>query len=827
MSGSRPLSAKAASPRPTQDRLPARDLPRSLADFLVVGIGASAGGLDACSKLLGALPAGSGMAFILVQHLDPTHESMLVDLLSAHTAMTVQQAGDGMPLEPEHVYVIPPGTYLSVHAGALRLSPPQARRGARLPFDFLLHSLAADRGDRAICVILSGTGADGTLGLKAVKERGGLVIAQDPEEAGYDGMPRSAIITGAVDLVLPVANIPDALMDHGRHMVLKRTQAGSCSRDTAQDRLSEIIDLLRTKTAHDFSRYKRGTLQRRIERRMGLAAVDPGDMGRYLEILRSSKTELDTLSKDLLINVTSFFRDPQVFDLLKETLIPELVGGQPPDRPLRIWVAGCSTGEEAYSLAMLFREQITATERALKLQVFASDVDPHAVAIAREGLYPETIEADVSVARLGRFFSREDHAYRVSPELRAMVVFTVQDVLADPPFSRLDLISCRNLLIYLRPEAQAKVVSHFHFALRQGGILLLGSSETVGDADARFQSISKPERLYRHTALSRPGELGFPVSYGARSPSLPLEGHAPARPAALAELCRRLVLETYAPAAILINRRNECLYSLGPTDRYLRVAPGHPSHDLLAMARQGLRTKLRSAIQQASQDHARIVVAGGQTTQDGKPDPFTITVQPVSIDGEQLLLICFVDKTTHAQRGDRPVAARDVSRVAELEQELEATRTELRDAIRSLEISGEEQKAINEEALSANEEYQSTNEELLTSKEELQSLNEELTALNGQLQETLERQRTTFNDLQNVLYSTDVATLFLDADLQDPVLHARHQVALQCHTQRRRSATRRPALAGYGWRPSYRCSNGAADAGAERARSRRPKRNLV
>jgi two-component system CheB/CheR fusion protein len=734
-------------------------------DFPVVGIGASAGGLDACRKLVDALPAGNGMAFILVQHLDPTHESMMVDLLAGHTSMTVRQATDGMLLEREHLYVIPPGTYLSVAKGALHLSQPQARHGARLPFDFLLHSLAEECGNRAICVILSGTGSDGSVGLKAVKKKCGLVIAQDPDEAGYDGMPRSAIMTGAVDLVLPIAKIADALVKYDRRMGLIRTQNGSPPQDGAQDWLPTIIDLLRTKTAHDFTLYKQGTLQRRIERRM--AAVETDDMDRYLEILRSDTSELDLLAKDLLINVTSFFRDPKVFDLLAEKIVPDLVRSQAPDHPIRIWVAGCSTGEETYSLAMLFREQIIAAKRNIKLQVFASDVDPDAVASAREGLYRETIEADVSAERLARFFTKEDHSYRVLPELRAAVVFTVQDVLADPPFSRLDLVSCRNLLIYLRPEAQAKVVSLFHFALREGGILLLGSSETVGNVDGRFEVISKSEQLYRHIGRSRPGELNFSRTPGdsVRTLVRPGQGQTPSRQAALADLCRRLVMETYAPAAVLINRRHECLYFLGPTDRYLSVAPGHPTHDLLAMAREGLRTKLRSAIQRASQENTRIVVAGGQMNRNGDALSFSIAVQPVLNEGEELLLICFVDEPKQERTRGRAITPPDVPRVAELEQELAATKTELEGAIRNLEILSEEQKAINEEALSVNEEYQSTNEELLTSKEELQSLNEELTALNSHLQETLERQRTTSNDLQNVLYSTDVATLFLDTNL--------------------------------------------------------------
>jgi len=768
MVDSRARQMKAARPRSRRRPLPERGpASGSGEDFPVVGIGASAGGLDACRKLMDAVPARSGMAFVLVQHLDPTHESMMVDLLAGHTSMTVRQATDGMPLEREHLYVIPPGTYLSVGNGVLHVSKPQARHGARLPFDFLLHSLAEEYGARTICVILSGTGADGSLGLKTVKEKGGLVIAQEPGEADYDGMPRSAIMTGAVDLVLPVAKIPEALVKYNRRMTLNRSHSDPTPRDTAPDRLPAIIDLLRTKTAHDFTLYKPGTLQRRIERRMAMAAIETDNMDRYLEILRSDTRELDLLAKDLLINVTSFFRDPKVFDLLAEKIVPDLIRGHSPDHPIRIWIAGCSTGEETYSLAMLFREQITAAKRNVKLQVFASDVDPEAVASAREGLYPEAIEADVSAARLARFFTKDDHGYRVLPELRAAVVFTVQDVLADPPFSRIDLVSCRNLLIYLRPEAQAKVLSLFHFALRDGGILLLGGSETVGNSDGRFEMISKPERLYRHIGHSRPGEFGFSISAGdrVRGPASQRQVHAPTRDAALAELCRRLVMETYAPAAVLIDRKHECLYSLGPTDRYLRVPQGHPTSDLLALARPELRIGLRSAIQRASQENARIVVPGSRTNRPGDQSSFSIAVQPVLNDGEELLLVCFADEPKQETRRGRSTTPGKGPRIAELEQELEATRTELQGAIRNLEISGEEQQAINEEALSVNEEFQSTNEELLTSKEELQSLNEELTALNSQLQETLERQRTTSNDLQNVLYSTDVATLFLDTNL--------------------------------------------------------------
>jgi two-component system CheB/CheR fusion protein len=750
----------------------ARGPPHAYGGFAVVGIGASAGGLEACTKLLASLPPGNGLAFIVVQHLDPKHESMMVDLLSEHTTMPVLQATDGMPLRADHVYIIPPAAYLAVKAGILRLSEPEARHGARLPVDFLLRSLAEACGTRAICVILSGTGTDGCLGLKAIKEKCGLVIAQDPAEAGFAGMPRAAIATGAVDLVLRAAEIPAALQRYARRIGQVQTaEMGAAPAgpepEAVADWLPDIVDLLRRRTAHDFTLYKPGTLQRRVERRMAMASIESDSMARYLDLLRDDPAELDALARDLLINVTSFFRDPAVFEAMERQVVPELIHAGNPERALRIWVAGCSTGEETYSLAMIFREQIMAAQSDMKLQLFASDVDPDAVATARDGLYPDSITATVTPARLARFFTREEHGYRISPDLRACVVFTVQDVLADPPFSRLDLVSCRNLLIYLLPEAQARVISVFHFALREGGVLLLGSAETVGSATARFEVISKKERIYRHIGRSRPGEYDFLQNAGAgarlrAAPGLPA---SLGRQTDLAELGKRLVLEAFAPAAVLINRAHECLFSLGPTDRFLRVPKGHSSLDLLAMVRPGLRSKLAAALRQAAEGPTRVVMEGARMLGAAGTGTVTLDIRPVTSAGEDLLLVCFSEGAAAPAPRD-PAAGPGLPRMAELEHELEATRADLKSVTQDLEASVEEQKAVNQEALSVNEEYQATNEELLTSKEELQSLNEELTALNSQLQETLERQRKTSDDLQNVLYSTDIATLFLDAALK-------------------------------------------------------------
>jgi two-component system, chemotaxis family, CheB/CheR fusion protein len=772
----------APQPPPTKRALPRRQIaargpPWAAADFLIVAIGASAGGLEACSRLIDAMPDDSGMALIFVQHLDPNHGSLLADLLASHTTMAVSQAVDGDVLAPDHLYIIPPGTYLSVKNATLHLSEPEARHGARLPFDFLLRSLGDDCAKRTACVILSGTGADGSEGAKVLKARGGLVIAQAPDEAEYDGMPRSAILTGAVKLTLKIADIPAALMQHSTHHTNQVGPEDRSSERAPTDDLGAIIELLRTRTAHDFTLYKQGTLKRRIERRMAMGAGSMHDMASYLVVLEADPAELELLAKDLLINVTSFFRDPKIFEHLARTTIPALIREHAADQPLRVWIAGCSTGEETYSLAMLLSEEIAAAKRNIKMQIFASDVDADAVTIAREGRYPSTIAAEVSPERLARFFSKQKDGYKIAPDLRAHVVFTVQDVLSDPPFSKIDFISCRNLLIYLGQEAQAKVISLFHFALRQGGVLLLGSSETAGNLEGRFEIISKHERLYRRIGRARSGDVSLALAKpDGRAITKPGPAvSVPSRQTALADLARRVAVRTYAPALVLINRRLECLYFLGPTARYLHHAEGHPTTDLLEMVPQGARIKLRAAIQQASPDEPHVSVTGALVGPSGSEHTCTIEVHSLNHDGEELLLVGFIEADAGQQSSTRkPVAktspgakrsGHEQSRIADLEQELETTRTELHAAIQNLEWSSDEQKAVNEEAMSVNEEFQSTNEELLTSKEELQSLNEELTALNSQLHETLDRQRTTSNDLQNVLYSTDVATLFLDPDL--------------------------------------------------------------
>ena len=565
---------------------------------------------------------------------------------------------------------------------------------------------------------------------------------------------------------MPVAGIPAALINRASVLRAQPSAAKPDANGEIENGFLEILDLVRQKTHQDFSLYKTGTLERRIERRMAMASI--ADVARYVERLQSDPAELDSLGHDLLINVTEFFRDPAAFEALAASIIPDMVQEQPLDRPLRIWVPGCSTGEEVYSLTMLFLEAIEASKRNIKLQVFASDVDAHSVAFARAGLYGPETAARVGEKRLARFFSREGKGYRVVRDLREAVVFTVQDLLADPPFSRLDLISCRNLLIYLRPGAQEQILSLFHFALRAGGVLFLGRSETVGKFAERFEPLNKKQRIYRHLSAGRPGEADFRASATLKERLAPVIAPAPRRMATrvnFEDLASKHLLEAFAPPSVLVDKKYEALFYSGAVDRYLQVAPGEANRNILVMARDGLRPNLRAALEKARDTGQPASKPGAQIHRDGVGYSVEVSVRPVP--AEDMFLVSFIDKPTPLPAASSTNAPpEDTSRVLELEQELDATHKELNAVIRDLEVSNEDLRAVNEEALSINEEFQSANEELETSKEELQALNEELTALNAQLQESLEQQRATATDLENILNSSDVATLFLDTALK-------------------------------------------------------------
>ncbi|MEO8604741.1 MAG: chemotaxis protein CheB [bacterium] len=732
--------------------------------FPIVGIGASAGGLDAFKKFFGGFPADSGVAFVLVQHLDPTRESLTAELVGASTQMHVVQAEDGMRVEANGVYVIPPNKYLSIRQRTLRLSPPSAPRSLRMAVDFFLCSLAEDQKERAIGIILSGTGSDGTLGLKEVKAAGGMTMVQDLQSAQHDGMPRSAIASGSADYVLPAEHMPAALLSYVHHAA-GRTPSGAPAVKPS-DPLTSTLALLHTRTKFDFTGYKTGTLTRRIQRRMSLKHLT--QMPKYLELLRYDAAEVSALFKDLLINVTSFFREPAAWELLQEQAIRRLVADKDADAPLRVWVPACATGEEAYSLAMVLVEEIQAAEKNCQPQVFASDVDAEALELARAGVYPQGIAAHLHAERLARFFVKSEHTYQVTKALRDRLVFAQQSVIADPPFSKLDVISCRNLLIYLEPAVQERIISLFHFALLEGGYLFLGSAEEIGPDKDLFEVVSAKWRIYRRIGSSRRDTLRFPVLPGAGAPIERGRIARPPTPGRLAALAQHLLLQRYAPACVLINRSAEILYFHGRTDDYLMQPSGLPTRDLIETARNGLRPKLRSAVDEAVRGSARVVLSGVQMRRGAAFPRVRITVEPLNVadtEVERLWLVSLEDETetavaaAAAAPGAEAASGAERALVQQLEYELSTIKDDLQQTIEDL-------RAANEELMSVNEEMQSSNEEMETSKEELQSLNEELITANAQLESKIGELEATNNDLDNLLTSTDIATVFLDKQLR-------------------------------------------------------------
>lgn len=731
------------------------------AELRIAAVGTSAGGLDALRSFVAAIPPDTGVAYIFVQHLDPTHPSLLVELLAGHTRIPVSDAIDGAVIHSGHIYVLPPRTLASVTADRMHLTAAPSKHGARFPFDVLLTSLAESYGPHSAAVTLTGTGSDGALGSEKLKAKGGLIIVQTPEDAEHDGMPRSVIETGCADLIMSIEDMPRALTAHWSSVPSSLNPQATTADEQA------VLDLVRSRTEIDFRLYKPGTICRRIERRMGLSGLLNDDFAAYLDRLLSDDAELQRLTSDLLINVTSFFRDPEVFQSISVTVAPDIVAARNGSGPIRIWVAGCSTGQEAFSLAMLFSEAIAAAGSKRELQIFASDIDEDAIAQARTGLYPLSIEAELTPERLLRYFVTEGNQYRVRPELRQLVVFSVQDLLKDPPFSRLDMVSCRNLLIYFGAMAQAKVLSLFHFALNSEGVLLLGGAETPVHSDPSFAVLSKADRTYRRLEIATsagPSQRVANFRTGAAASPVATDIDRSDGSARMAELCRRLVIGRFAPPTVLVSSHLECLYTIGDLDRYLRVPQGDPSRSILDLVRAPFAPTLRAVIHLALRDTAPAFLTVPNTSDEASATSTIIEAIAVKLDEAPLLLVSFLS---------RPVSTEDLADPSALDaataavtRELTATRSQLQSAIMDLDAAAAAQKLANDEALSIQEEYQSTNEELLTSKEELQSLNEELTALNTQLQETLEQQRSASSDLQNVLFSTNLATLFLDRKLQ-------------------------------------------------------------
>ena len=746
----------------------------------VVAIGASAGGLEPIGQFFDAMPHSSGLAFVVIQHLAPEARSLLSELLGKHTSMQVRPATHGTIVEADHVYVIPPGSYLSIGDGRLHLAPAREGSGARMPLDVFLKSLADTQGKFGVGIVLSGTGADGAQGMKALKARGGLTLVQDPAEAQYDGMPRQAMEVAEPDRVLSVRNMPETVLQFVALGHLKQPDhgAGATPPLDAQGQrwLTTIVGLLHASTGQNFERYKHGTLHRRIQRRMGL--LDIKTFPAYIAALRESPAELEALAKDLLIHVTQFFRDPKAFAFLGDKLLPDLLREHLDGEPVRVWVAGCSTGEEAYSLGMLLLEQIAAVRPRLKLQIFASDIDDEALEVARAGVYPESIQDNVSPERLQRFFIRVNSHFKVDVDLRQCVIFSRHDVLTDPPFSRLDLMSCRNLFIYLKPDAQYRVLALFHFALNPGGILFLGSAEAPGTATDLFEPIDRDYRIYRHIGRGCSAETAArilaPRAVALTSARMiPTAQHQPTLP----ELVEQKILDTYAPAAVVTNRQLAPLYYFGRIDPYLQVAAGEPNQDLLSMAREGLRPALHETIDRAFRSKRRVSVKGIRFVRANKTVTLTIEAQRITNEREDLLLVSFLEDALPARGAAlrRAGNAAEASVLGQVQQELSDTRRELTRTIRDLRQANEQMTASNEEVMSMNEEFLSTNEELETSKEELQSLNEELTTVNAQLRQSLDQQQQASTDLTNLLNSSGVATIFLDDKLCIKIFNARMQ----------------------------------------------------
>lgn len=758
------------SPAPADDAVNVRDELRDTATFSIVGVGASAGGLEAFTQLLKALPADTGMAFVLVQHLAPTHASALAEILSRATQMPVMEVHDEPTVEPNHVYVIPPARSMVIAGGTLHLLPREGR-GAHHPVDQFFRSLAVDRRHRAIGVVLSGTASDGTIGLQAIKAEGGITFAQD-DTAQQSGMPHSAIAAGSVDFVLPPDAIAREIIRIGRHpYTVPQPEAAEPG---AEPDLSQVLRLLHGDSGVDFTDYKFNTLYRRITRRMVLRKLN--DLEQYVAFLRQNPAELEALYHDILINVTSFFRDPEVFDALKEKVFPRLIKEHRNRDPVRVWTIGCSTGEEAYSVAMAWAEFAQAAGSKVPVQVFATDLNEAGVTTARGGVYPKDIAQDVSAERLRRFFVEVDGHYRIAKEIREACVFSRHNVLGDPPFSRIDLISCRNVLIYLERVLQQKVVPTLHYALKPGGFLWLGSSETVGAFRNLFEVEDGKHKIY----AKKPGSVTragyFPVQHGAS----PRAGFAPvpARPSGGNDLHReadRVLLSKFAPPSVLVTADLEILQYRGDTGAYLAPAPGKASLHLLKMLREGLVGGVRAAVLRAGKEQAPVRHEGLRVRSNGGWRDVAVEVIPLEGvgDGAQggfLVLFDEAGETDERQAANAPllpsplpVAEEDNARLA---QELADTRDYLQALIEQQEVANEELQSANEEVQSANEELQSVNEELETSKEELQSSNEELATVNDELNNRNAELSRLNNDLVNLLGSIQTPIVMLGADLR-------------------------------------------------------------
>ncbi len=736
--------------------------------FPIVGIGASAGGLEALEQFFGNMPKDNGMAFVVIQHLDPNHVGIMPELLQRITQMKVFQATDSLKVRPNCVYVIPPNKSMSLLNDSLHLFAPVESRGLRLPVDIFFRSLAADRQEKSIGIILSGMGSDGSLGLKAIKEKNGIVLVQSPASAKFDGMPSSAIEAVIADIVATAEELPAKLIAFLRYIPASIPDPDIEIKNKSN--LDKIIILLREQSGHDFSLYKKNTLFRRIERRKGIHQIDK--INNYVRFLQENPKEVDILFKELLIGVTSFFRDAAVWEKLKDSVLPDMLNELPNGYSLRAWVTGCSTGEEAYSLAIVFKEALEKIKKHknLTLQIFATDLDVDAIEIARKGVFASNIVNDVSPERLSRFFTPEGEGYRVNTAIREMVVFAPQNVIKDPPFTKLDILTCRNMLIYMESDLQRKLIALFNYSLNTGGIMLLGSAETLGNHNEGFEDLDQRLKIFKRTIVSLPAELiDFPSAFYRKKiiseekiASLKIVDN-------IQSLADQVLLQRFAPASVLVNNNGDILYITGRTGKYLEPSAGKANWNIHYMAREGLRHELPAAFRKVTTNFEPVVLHNIKVGTNGGTQYVDVTIQriesPDALRGMIMLVFAdvparIVNTMAKTKKGEIISAGQQ-----ELEILLQRSYEDLQGTREEMQTSQEELKSTNEELQSTNEELQSTNEELTTSKEEMQSLNEELQTINIELQSKVSDFIRANDDMKNLLNSTEIATLFLDKEL--------------------------------------------------------------
>ena len=756
----------------TGKKSPEKKVKKSIAPvndkFPIVGIGASAGGLEALEDFFKNMAENNGMAFVVIQHLDPNHIGIMPELLQRTTTMKVIQASDRLKVKPNCVYIIPPNKSMSILNGSLHLFAIVESHGLRLPIDIFFRSLADDMKEKSIGIILSGMGSDGSLGLKAIKENNGIVLVQDPDSAKFNGMPQSAVEAVIVDIIATADELPSKLIECLKF--IPPTSTTSVNDKVNLSSIEKVIILLRQKSGHDFSLYKKNTLLRRIERRKGVHQIE--NIRHYVRFLQENPEEIEILFRELLIGVTSFFRDKEVWEMLKEKILPTLIKESPGGSILRAWVPACSTGEEVFSLAIVFKEalEITKGSKSLTLQIFATDLDNNAIEVARKGYFSKNIVADVSPERINKYFTEEENGYRVITSIREMVVFAPQNVIKDPPFTKLDILSCRNMLIYMEPELQKKVISLFHYSLNPNGIMILGTAETLGVAAEGFKELSPRHKIYKHTSPLPSNELvDFPTSFYSSKKS-DADVKIPQNVVGnIQTLADQLVLQQYSPATILVNEKGDIIYITGRTGNYLEPAAGKANWNIFAMARDGLKQVLPGAFRNSMTNYEAHKISAIKVGTNGGTQYVNITVQrienPKLLRGLLLIVITDIENIQPIKDELNAGKKKSTGRLRELEIELQRSYEELQSTNEEMQTSQEELKSTNEELQSTNEELQSTNEELTTSKEEMQSLNEELQTVNIELQSKVTDYMRANDDMKNLLNSTDLATLFLDKEL--------------------------------------------------------------